>query len=369
VLLSDVESANDLAELTVPDSSVDLEKAEDAALVREALALLSPAQRAALVMWEVEGRSAEEIAKELGVSRSSVRHLISRARKTLRVILTSRIVDEERGLTAMDLLRGLGSRGKELSGKVTKSALVFIVVLGLFFALPISFETKMKTESDIQASDKEASIDGSSPQSSPSIPQTDARLGLTPPNELEKFLADGGKDLARGLSLSGFNLPSLDEEGVPIGFNVAFDESPSQSLTVSNVVLQRTEEGLKFASTVSSRTGPSAVLFDQLFTLDSFGLDYEVNVVVGVRSEWVPLDLASIENSSERLHSGNYMLTSILTVGGVPSRYVSLPLQDSFVGLDRIPSQIVIKVVLDPSKTRILAQSVWVSGNSQRNEA
>ena len=40
--------------------------AEDASIVREALSRLSSAQRTALVMWEVEGRSTEEIAKELG---------------------------------------------------------------------------------------------------------------------------------------------------------------------------------------------------------------------------------------------------------------------------------------------------------------
>ena len=50
--------------------------AEDAAIIRQALALLSPAERAALVMWEMEGRSTAEIAAELGIKESSVRHTV-----------------------------------------------------------------------------------------------------------------------------------------------------------------------------------------------------------------------------------------------------------------------------------------------------
>ena len=38
------------------DHSVAISAAEDAAIIRQALSLLSPAERAALVMWEVEGR-------------------------------------------------------------------------------------------------------------------------------------------------------------------------------------------------------------------------------------------------------------------------------------------------------------------------
>ena len=41
------------------DHSLAISQAEDAAIIRQALSLLSPAERAALVMWEVEGRSTQ----------------------------------------------------------------------------------------------------------------------------------------------------------------------------------------------------------------------------------------------------------------------------------------------------------------------
>jgi len=117
------------------DHSLAISTAEDATIIRQALALLSPAERAALVMWEVEGRSTAEIAKELGIKESTVRHTVSRARASLRKILSEIIVDEARGLTALDLLSTTYKKAAELAGKSSKIALTFILVLTAFLGL------------------------------------------------------------------------------------------------------------------------------------------------------------------------------------------------------------------------------------------
>jgi len=117
------------------DHSVEISAAEDAAIIRQALSLLSPAERAALVMWEVEGRSTAEIAKELGIKESAVRHTVSRARASLRKVLSELIVDESRGLTALDLLSTTYKKAVEVAGKSSKIALTFILVLTAFLGL------------------------------------------------------------------------------------------------------------------------------------------------------------------------------------------------------------------------------------------
>jgi len=117
------------------DHSLEISAAEDAAIIRQALSLLSPAERAALVMWEVEGRSTAEIAKELGIKESTVRHTVSRARASLRRILSELIIDEARGLTALDLLSTTYKKATELAGKSSKIALTFILVLTAFLGL------------------------------------------------------------------------------------------------------------------------------------------------------------------------------------------------------------------------------------------
>jgi RNA polymerase sigma factor (sigma-70 family) len=117
------------------DHSLAISAAEDAAIIRQALSLLSPAERAALVMWEVEGRSTSEIAKELGIKESTVRHTVSRARASLRKILSELVVDEVRGLTALDLLSTTYKKASEIAGKSSKIALTFILVLTAFLGL------------------------------------------------------------------------------------------------------------------------------------------------------------------------------------------------------------------------------------------
>ena len=114
------------------DHSEALSAAEDAAIIRQALALLSPAERAALVMWEMEGRSTEEIASELGIKESAVRHTVSRARASLRRILTELVIDEERGLTAMDLLSTTYKKASGVAKKSSKVALSLVLVLTAF---------------------------------------------------------------------------------------------------------------------------------------------------------------------------------------------------------------------------------------------
>jgi RNA polymerase sigma factor (sigma-70 family) len=117
------------------DHSLAISAAEDAAIIRQALSLLSPAERAALVMWEVEGRSTKEIAKELGINESAVRHTVSRARASLRKVLSELVIDEARGLTALDLLSTTYKKASEIAGKSSKIALTFILVLTAFLGL------------------------------------------------------------------------------------------------------------------------------------------------------------------------------------------------------------------------------------------
>ncbi|MCA1720446.1 MAG: RNA polymerase sigma factor, partial [Actinobacteria bacterium] len=69
-----------------PDDEADdpVVRAEDAAFVREALSLLSPLHRDALVKREIEEKSLPVIAQELGIPEESVKHLLHRARRALR---------------------------------------------------------------------------------------------------------------------------------------------------------------------------------------------------------------------------------------------------------------------------------------------
>ena len=149
-------SAERIAELATENyvsNDVTISAAEDAAIIRQALALLSPAERTALVMWEMDGRSTSEIAAELGIKESSVRHTVSRARASLRTILSTLIIDEERGLTALDLLSTSYKKAAELAKKSSRAALSLFLVVGAFlgFHAFTGHEAKLVASSPLQA--------------------------------------------------------------------------------------------------------------------------------------------------------------------------------------------------------------------------
>jgi len=146
------------------DTSLSL--AEDAAIVKLALSKLSPAERAALVMWEMEGRSTQEIAKELGIKESAVRHTVSRARASLRKVLSTLIVDEKRGLTALDLLSTTYKKASELASKSGKAAMSLVLLVTAFLGFnsmtgtePIEAAPIKKVTPAVNAADAAAELE------------------------------------------------------------------------------------------------------------------------------------------------------------------------------------------------------------------
>jgi len=131
------------------DHSSVISAAEDAAIIRQALSMLSPAERAALVMWEMEGRSTSEIASELGIKESAVRHTVSRARASLRRVLSELVIDEERGLTALDMLSTSYKKAAVLAQKSSKVALSLLLVVTAF----LGFNSLTGNEGNIQVND------------------------------------------------------------------------------------------------------------------------------------------------------------------------------------------------------------------------
>jgi RNA polymerase sigma factor (sigma-70 family) len=132
VVLDDATAEVEAAWQVDGDHTSVIAAADDAAIIRQALAMLSPAERAALVMWEMEGRSTSEIAAELGIKETAVRHTVSRARASLRRVLSELVIDQERGLTALDMLSTSYKKAAELAQKSSKVALSFILVVTAF---------------------------------------------------------------------------------------------------------------------------------------------------------------------------------------------------------------------------------------------
>lgn len=373
VVLDDAASEVEARWSVDPDYSAQIAAADDAAIVREAISLLSPAERAALVMWEFEGRSTTEIARELGIKESTVRHTISRARAGLRRILSERIVDEERGLTALDLLSVTYRRMEKVAQKSSKVGLSLILVFTAFLGF------NSLTPGDFAVNDNFAAVERSIEEDStldlPQAMEEDTfNFEVTEPNEASVVLgadAPTKKSLSRSFSASvqDSNFLGLDAEGVPTGFTVADSFGNLGVLFPGQPRVLKTETGLLLSGIVSTKSGATNVLINQSIVVDAFGTSYIAEVSVGINGGWQPLNLSFVSSDVERLASGNYLLTAIMMVDSAVKTSVKVLTGTSGTDLSSAPEFISTRVMLDPTKTKILAQAVLVSADSQGDGA
>jgi RNA polymerase sigma factor (sigma-70 family) len=329
--------------------------ADDAAIVRQALAMLSPAERAALVMWEMEGRSTAEIAAELGIKESAVRHTLSRARASLRRVMSELIIDKERGLTALDMLSTTYKKASELAKKSSKAALSLVLLffgfLG-FNSLNNSSELPIQTVNEVQSiseSELAPSVENSpSPNQSSPAPATSTQPG-------SKDVAVVVNAKAPVLSFTG-----LDENGIPTGFTITDSAGALGSLYTSKRDPIFTEFELTVSQVVKTDTGAANILISEQIVSDSTGATFNFTLSYGKAGTWVPLNTKLAYFDTQRLLDGNYLLTAIIRVKSEVDRAIVLSSNANGRDLLEAPRQVITRIVLNPGKTEILAQAIQV---------
>jgi len=325
--------------------------ADDAAIVRQALAMLSPAERAALVMWEMEGRSTSEIAAELGIKESAVRHTVSRARASLRKVMSELIVDKERGLTALDMLSTTYKKAAQIAKKSSKAALSLILV---FFAF-LGFNA-MPTDSELPVVSTQESIASTEVTSETPAPTTKASAApVITPSAIAK--AQAALENAKATT---FNFAGLDKAGIPTGFTVTDSTGALGSLYSSSREPILSESELTISNIVKTNTGAANIFLSQSLVSGVEGFTYGATVSAGMNGLWVPLNTTLRSSSIERTLDGNYLVTAVLAV---ESR-VDSPIQIAATAFGRDltvePKQVITRLVLNPGKTQILSQAVLV---------
>jgi len=324
--------------------------ADDAAIVRQALAMLSPAERAALVMWEMEGRSTSEIAAELGIKQSAVRHTVSRARASLRRVMSELIVDKERGLTALDMLSTTYKKAAQIAKKSSKAALSLILV---FFAF-LGFNA-MPTDSDLPVVTTQEN-NASTPVEIVEAPDVEASASpVITPATIAKAQA-----AVENVRATQFNFPGLDKAGVPTGFSITDSTGSLGSLyrTSRQPVLSETE--LIISQIVKTDSGAANILLNQQLVSDSRGFSYLPSLSYGRDGAWIPLNTTLITLNSERLLSGDYLVTAIIKVESEVETSIVIPATASGRDLTQAPKQVITRLVLNPGKTEILSQAIYV---------
>jgi RNA polymerase sigma factor (sigma-70 family) len=361
VVIDDAQAEVEAAWQVSGDHSADISAAEDAAIIRQALAMLSPAERAALVMWEMEGRSTEEIAAELGIKESAVRHTVSRARTSLRRVLSELIIDEERGLTALDMLSTTYKKAADLAAKSSKVALSLLLVVTAF----LGFNSLTGQEAAILPTvvPQQEVVPAAPEAESFKVPADEA----TPTPSLS-MPAKKSSGMVTGIYVKGarISFPGLDTAGNPSGFTVAGDNGSVGKMRVSGNKPIATEEGTILDTVAMTSTGGPNVMFDQLITVDGSGTSYEVGFVgFGVNGNWATSEASATSVDFERTSNGQYLVTVTISLTSTPTSEFAIPVGNRGFDLVGTPKTITTRLLLNASKTQILAQAIYIPDASK----
>jgi RNA polymerase sigma factor (sigma-70 family) len=354
VLIDDVLAEKEV-ELQVRDDHADVvSAADDAAIVRQALSLLSPAERAALIMWEVEGRSVQEIARELGVKESAVRHTVSRARASMRRILSEFIIDEKRGLTALDLLSTSYTRSLELAKKSSKAAFSLFLLAFAYLGFT-NFIDDSSTLYTVSSSSKSVSTE--KVEQVPSLSETSSKKLDISANSTSTKVPEQSSSNAKAAPLSFLG---LDKFGVPTGFTVTDSTGSLGSLYFSGKELLMSESGMMIPSLAKTSSLAANIFLNQTISQDASGTIYDAILSYGRKGTWVPLVSQVISSDVQRLVSGNYLLTAVIQVKSEVETTIVIPASADGRDLEVPPSRVITRILLNPAKTQILAQAVQV---------
>jgi RNA polymerase sigma factor (sigma-70 family) len=349
------ERLNEIASENHIDLDTTITAAEDAAIIREALARLTPDQRTALVMWEMEGRTTEEIAAALNTSPANVRHILVRARKSMVRVLEEWIVDEKTGLTALNALSTTYKKTVELAQKSSKAALSLLLVITAF----LGFNSMTGNESPVLPI--AAQVETETSPMSPVAPSASA-TATAKAQAAATAAAKKAQQAALNIRIAAPSFVGLDKNGIPTGFSVTDEQSTRGIARVTRGTSALTDNGFVINNQfITGSVGPN-VLIDQVVTVDGTGTNYNVNYInVGFAGSWKAVEIISTESSIERLANGQHLITATSTIGYLETSDFVIPTGSRGYDLADAPKAITTRILLNAGKSQVLAQAVQVT--------
>ncbi|OIQ78817.1 ECF RNA polymerase sigma factor SigG [mine drainage metagenome] len=372
---------------TDPDVADAMEAAADAAIIRQALAMLPTTQRQALLMWEVEAAGTAEIAAALGIEEKNVRHTVSRARSNFRNILTNWVIDEERGLTALDLLSSTYKKAAANAKTAGKIALSLVILISAFLGFnSLSTADVNKSHSVLAAAISPSATPTttptttSTPTTAPTTSAAATTKATTKPKPVAKPVA---KPVDTGISVAHYQQmiassqatieatlarmaplrwPGLDANGVPQGFTVNDGSALSGTAVINQdfpvLTLQAT---VVSESDLMTLAGSTNVLLDQKITFDGLGVSkYEVDPSVRIHGSWVSLRIANQNTKIETLADGTTLITAWILIDTTDKTGNSMAMPGYGTDATRRPAVITIRIHTSKTGQPIYGEAVQV---------
>jgi len=349
------ERLNEIASENHIDLDTTIAAAEDAAIIREALARLTSDQRTALVMWEMEGRTTEEIATALNTTPANVRHILTRARKSMVRVLEEWVVDESTGLTALNALSTTYKKAAQIAQKSSKAALSLLLVVTAF----LGFNSMTGNEGSVVSTIPSISaITGQ-------VPTTTASQSPSATAATKAAVAAATKKAqiaALNAKIAALTFFGLNKDGIPTGFSVTDSKSSQGIGRVTKGTTTVGTDGIVVNNQfITGSVGPN-VLIDQLITVDGTGTRYSANGInIGWVGNWNSVEVKSTDSSIDRLANGQYLITATFNLGYLNESDFVIPTGSRGYDLADAPKSITTRILMNAGKTQVLAQAVQVN--------
>jgi RNA polymerase sigma factor (sigma-70 family) len=347
------ERLNEIASENHIDLDTTITAAEDAAIIREALARLTSDQRTALVMWEMEGRTTEEIATALNTSPANVRHILVRARKSMVRVLEEWIVDESTGLTALNALSTTYKKAAQIAQKSSKAALSLLLVITAF----LGFNSMTGNEGSVVSTIPSMTSVAKAPAAVSESPSTVASTKAAVAAATKK-----AQIAALNAKIAALSFFGLSKDGLPTGFSVTDSKNVAGVARVTKGVSSVGTDGIVVNNQfITGSVGPN-VLIDQLITVDGTGTRYSANGInIGWLGNWNSVEIKSTDSSIDRLANGQFLITATFTLGYLNESDFVIPTGSRGYDLADAPASITTRILMNAGKTQVLAQAVQVN--------
>ena len=348
------ERLNEIASENHIDLDTSITAAEDAAIIREALSRLTSDQRTALVMWEMEGRTTEEIATALNTSPANVRHILVRARKSMVRVLEEWVVDESTGLTALNALSTTYKKAAQIAQKSSKAALSLLLVITAF----LGFNSMTGNEAGVVSTIPPMSvIAGKAPAAVSESPSTVAATKAAVAAATKK-----AQIAALNAKIAALSFFGLNKDGIPTGFTVTDSKGIQGVARVTKGISSIGTDGIVVNNQfITGSVGPN-VLIDQLITVDGTGTRYSTNGInIGWIGNWNSVEIKSTDSSIDRLANGQFLITATFTLGYLNETDFVIPTGSRGYDLADAPASITTRILMNAGKTLVLAQAVQVN--------
>jgi hypothetical protein len=347
------ERLNEIASENHIDLDTTIAAAEDAAIIREALARLTSDQRTALVMWEMEGRTTEEIATALNTTPANVRHILARARKSMVRVLEEWVVDESTGLTALNALSTTYKKAAQIAQKSSKAALSLLLVITAFLGFNSMTGNEGSVVSTIPSMTSVAKAPATVSQSPSTVVATKAAVAAA---------TKKSQVAALNAKIAALSFFGLNKDGLPVGFSVTDSKSVQGVGRVTKGISSVGTDGIVVNNQfITGSVGPN-VLIDQLITVDGTGTRYSANGInIGWIGNWNSVEIKSTDSSIDRLSNGQYLITATFNLGYLNESDFVIPTGSRGYDLADAPKSITTRILMNAGKTTVLAQAVQVN--------